>query len=1313
MVLYAQLKGRHSVYIEVTFECLFKWGKGFLGLSMVKVQYINDGYYVMRGNKTKREEANISRVDGTLTDVRTALDDRLKWIRMQYLPQSIWRKSDKDRAAAMIQAIDKRLKTRRNMRSLERFVGGRHRYSNPMIQPEPERSTQGYPLVSVEVLRYDKRSKSEYTGIVPTEMELILEHTQQGISHKVSVTPTKPGRMTKPYSSHRFIANCFNAGNLKIEVKDPPTDADKESKKRKRKDSYEMSSKKSKDKDASSKETWFNDMVNAKKDPVTFDDVIGPPGRTTIPVDFFFNKDLEYLKLGNTKRKYASSLTKPKAARGVVYLNKNKGKYLMRADELYKFSDGTLKPIRDILNLMLHNFELGYNVSMPKRAWTEKNPPYKFKWVERTIPVVECSSETTIDGYIENYKNVSQDIRNKFDVEAEVVQIILTRIDNDIYSTVDACPNAYDALSKEKEIDKLMALISLSFKKIYKPTNNNLITSSNNSRANQDNTLRINRGTRYDNQMEVNVVGARENVDQELEAHYLYMAQIQEVTLDAANYYGPIFNAEPLQKVQNDDDNYNVFANDREHPDLPESINDTYPDEQGDTNITTDSLDMSNNIGEADQDEDEDLAKVHDLLASLIEKLKCEINESKDRNKVLESSNKNLDLKAQLQDENIAMRVIPTTSVSIPQLKSNQLEDRVLHNNSQGKKQQITDHLRKIKFSNNKMSVTTCNDSLNAKTLNVNFVGVTCGKCVLNDNHDLCVLYYINGVNSRTKMPMAVHIILFIVDSGCSKHMMGNLKLLSDFMEKFMGTVKFGNDQIASILGYGDLVQGNFTIRRVNNVEGLNHNLFSVGQLCDADLEVAFESLHVTSMIRREMIFLQYDIMTSLPKLKFVKDHLCSSCELWKQKRIAHQTSTARTPEQNNVVKRRNCTLVEAARTMLSTAKVPLFFWAEAIAITCFTQNHSLIIPRHEKTPYHIINGRKPSVKFFYFFRSLCYIVRYSENHDKMKENGDACNFIRYSTVSRRYKVYNKRTRQNFETIHVNFDELPLMASDHVSSDPILQCSTTTLEQDNLSPGPQSQENVPQAAETVTMSNELDFLFSLMFDGLLNGTTLVVLKSSTVTVDDALDKRQQHYITPFTSTTIDLETDGEMCMFTLTVSQTESKNIKEAMVDSAWIEVTQKELHQFDRLDNTVIHNKARLVAKGYSQQEGIDFEESLDPFARLEAVRLFIVYATHKSFPIYQMDVKTAFLNGPLKVEVYVNHPDGFVDPHHPDKVYRLKKALYGLKQAPRAWYDGLFNFLVSKGFSKGRILKNLVDRVSQLHQPFSLSERLKADNT
>ncbi|GKF39951.1 hypothetical protein Tco_0120012, partial [Tanacetum coccineum] len=163
-----------------------------------------------------------------------------------------------------------------------------------------------------------------------------------------------------------------------------------------------------------------------------------------------------------------------------------------------------------------------------------------------------------------------------------------------------------------------------------------------------------------------------------------------------------------------------------------------------------------------------------------------------------------------------------------------------------------------------------------------------------------------------------------------------------------------------------------------------------------------------------------------------------------------------------------NRTLVEAARTMLSAAKVPLFFWVEEIATTCFTQNRSLVIPQHEKTLYHIINGQKP-----------------------------------YSTQSRADQVYNKRKRVIVETIHVNFNELPLMASDHISSDPVPQCLPTALKQDSLSPCPQSQENVPQEAKTVTMSNELDLIFSLMFDELLNGTTPVVSKSSAITATNA------------------------------------------------------------------------------------------------------------------------------------------------------------------------------------------------------------------
>ncbi|GJT41105.1 retrovirus-related pol polyprotein from transposon TNT 1-94 [Tanacetum coccineum] len=126
--------------------------------------------------------------------------------------------------------------------------------------------------------------------------------------------------------------------------------------------------------------------------------------------------------------------------------------------------------------------------------------------------------------------------------------------------------------------------------------------------------------------------------------------------------------------------------------------------------------------------------------------------------------------------------------------------------------------------------------------------------------------------------------------------------------------------------------------------------------------------------------------------------------------------------------------------------------------------------------------------------------------------------------------------------------------------------------------------------------------------------------------------------------------------------------------------------------------------SKGYAHEEGVDFEESCAPVARLEAVRIFVAYAAHKSFPIYQMDVKTAFLNGPLKEEVYVAQPDGFIDPDHPEKFYYLRKALYGLKQAPRAWYDELLNFPMTKGFTKGEALVLIYNRFAQSHDPLAL---------
>ncbi|GKA56566.1 retrovirus-related pol polyprotein from transposon TNT 1-94 [Tanacetum coccineum] len=517
--------------------------------------------------------------------------------------------------------------------------------------------------------------------------------------------------------------------------------------------------------------------------------------------------------------------------------------------------------------------------------------------------------------------------------------------------------------------------------------------------------------------------------------------------------------------------------------------------------------------------------------------------------------------------------VIHRTNVSRPQLRITQMKDKIVPNNSQ------------------------------LKTLNVNAACDTYGKCVFNSNHDACVSKFLNDVNARTKkpkvvpistripksqvnksaatpsknivasestiqksksyyrlllyektskawkwwieqqcpsgykwvsktkmkwVPKIVQLILFIVDSGCTKYIMGNLKLLCNFLEKYLGTVRVGNDQFALIFGYGDLVQGNITINRVYYVEGLNQNLFSVGQFCDADLELAFRKS------------------------------------------------------------------------------------------TCFVidlQGNDLLIGNRGSDLYTI----------------------------SLQETSSQLNFFLLQNVS------------------------------------------------------------PSADITVSSQPELDLLLGPLYDEFFN-TEIAESSSRNIdnsnmhtfyqphdseyrwTKDHPLEQVRGNPSKPV-QTRRQLATDPEMCMFALTVSTAEPKNIKEAMADSAWIEAMQEELHQFDRLQVW------ELVDKPFGKtEEGIDFEESFALVARLEAVRIFIAYAAHKSFPIYQMDVKMAFLNGPLKEEVYVAQPDGFVDPDHPEKVYRLRKALYGLKQAPRAWYDELLNFLMSKGFTKGESIGTLM---------------------
>nr|GEU69072.1 putative ribonuclease H-like domain-containing protein [Tanacetum cinerariifolium] len=560
-------------------------------------------------------------------------------------------------------------------------------------------------------------------------------------------------------------------------------------------------------------------------------------------------------------------------------------------------------------------------------------------------------------------------------------------------------------------------------------------------------------------------------------------------------------------------------------------------------------------------------------------------------------------------------------------------------------------------------------------------------------------------------------------------------------------------------MGYGDYKIGNVTILRVYFVEGLGHNLFSVGQFCDLDLEVAFRqhtcfirnldgvdlltssrgnnlytlSLHdmmASSPIcllskalktkswlwHRRLSHLNFGainhlarqgLVRSLHKLKFEKDHLCSACamgkksvngkkyilvivddysrftwvkflrskdeapdfiimflkmiqvrlkvpirrmrtnngtefvnqtlrEYYEEVGIPHETSVARSSQQNGVTERRNRTLIEAAHTMLIYAQALLFIWEEAMTTACFNQNQSIIRLRHVKTLYELLQNKLPNLSYLYVIGALCYPTNDIQDSCKnlllqhlmyhLQEMIGICCFNRCLTS---YLIPHKSVdHQAPEVIAPIAKVIPPIQADLTGSP-----SSTTVDQDAPSP-------------IANMGNDLLF-----------GVPILEVTSA-----QSSSTSSPHSIVPV-STRLQPHEQALFCYYDAFLTSVEPKTYKEALTQSRWIEAMQEELNEFERLEN-----KARLVVRGYRQEEGIEFEESFAPVARLEAIWFFLAYAAHKNMVVYQMDVKTAFLNGNLREEIYVSQPDGFVDQDNPNHVYKLKKALYGLKQAPRA---------------------------------------------
>nr|GEU47229.1 retrovirus-related Pol polyprotein from transposon TNT 1-94 [Tanacetum cinerariifolium] len=366
-----------------------------------------------------------------------------------------------------------------------------------------------------------------------------------------------------------------------------------------------------------------------------------------------------------------------------------------------------------------------------------------------------------------------------------------------------------------------------------------------------------------------------------------------------------------------------------------------------------------------------------------------------------------------------------------------------------------------------------------------------------------------------------------------------------------------------------------------------------------------------------------------------------------------------KTPQQNGVVERQNRTLVEAARTMLIFSKTPMFLWAEAVATACYTQNRSLSHTRHHKTPYELVHNKKPDLTFFKVFGALCY-----PTNDSV-DLADTGIFVGYAPSRKGYRIYNKRTRRIMETIHVQFDELTEpMVPVQLGTGPAPNFLTSGQISSGLIPN-----TVPATPSAPPTNKELVILFQPMFDEYMEPPRA----ERPVPPAQAEPPPVNTAGTPL-SNTIDQDAP------TLSISPSSSALQSPSLHQGIAVEPNSMEERTDAPVDNPPFVNvfapepHSEATSSGDISSidlpyEGIDFEESFALVARIEASRIFIANAASRNMTIYQMDVKTAFLNGELKEEVYVSQSEGFVDPDHLTYVYHLKKALYGLKQALRAW--------------------------------------------
>ncbi|GJV06486.1 retrovirus-related pol polyprotein from transposon TNT 1-94 [Tanacetum coccineum] len=372
----------------------------------------------------------------------------------------------------------------------------------------------------------------------------------------------------------------------------------------------------------------------------------------------------------------------------------------------------------------------------------------------------------------------------------------------------------------------------------------------------------------------------------------------------------------------------------------------------------------------------------------------------------------------------------------------------------------------------------------------------------------------------------------------------------------------------------------------------------------------------------------------------------------------------------------------------------------EAVNAACYTQNISIIVKRHKKTSYEVFRGRTPDVSYFHVFGCPVHIHNHRDHLGKFDAKSDDGFFLGYSPVAKAFRVFNIRRQEMEETFHVIFDE---------DDEAISQVSTEgdAVNFNEVSSFPADEFIEPRNTDIMCTANIEYFPYVPSFD-----------RSASI-----INSTQNEQITTLTSLIPrgNQRTDGQEKKHIELVNiigepLTEPKRLCEDLEEEDWVLAITEELNQFERnkvwtlvpkpygktiiglkwvfrnkMDefSIVVKNKARLVAKGYRQEEGIDYDETFAPVARREAIRIFLAYTSYMGFTVYQMDVKSAFLNGTILEEVYAEQPPGFESSEFPNHVCKLNKALYGLKQAPRAWYETLSKFLIQHKFVRGFQIK------------------------